>query len=137
MSDDKHEFPAKTVVDRIREKETHNSPRISIHSEAVSVYKDRLDYNPNEKWRILKNLAVISLTFAFLYTAFQGMMNIQSSINAEHGLGTVALGMIFLSQMISCLIVPKLMIEKLTIKWTLIVTISFYAVYISAQFYPR
>lgn len=128
----------KTLADRLREAETGPRQSIkSIRSEALSVYKERLEFSSSEKWRILKNVAMTSLAFTFLYTAFQGMMNIQSSINPENGLGTIALSMIYLTQMVSCLFVPKLMIDKLTVKWTMVLTLSFYAPYIAAQFYPR
>lgn len=138
MTEPQQSFQPKTLADRLREAET--KPRVSIksiRSEALSMYKERLEFSPSEKWRILKNVAMTSLSFTFLYTAFQGMMNIQSSINPENGLGTYALSMIYLAQMVSCLFLPKLMIDKLTIKWTMVVTLSFYAFYISAQFYPR
>lgn len=137
MSETKRAVQIKTLVDRLRETEIRNSPRVSIRSDAVSVFKERLEYSPSEKWRILKNVAMTSLSFTFLYTAFQGMMNIQSSINAEYGLGTIALSVIYLTQMVSCLFVPKLMIEKMTVKWTMVLTLSFYVPYIAAQFYPR
>lgn len=137
MADRKPDFQIKTLADRLRETETRNSPRMSIKSEVLSIYKERLEFNPKEKWRILKNVAIISLAFTFLHTAFQGMMNIQPSINPENGLGTIALSVIFLTQMISCLLLPKYMIEKLTVKWTIVSTIGLFAPYIAAQFYPR
>lgn len=49
----------------------------------------------NEKWRILKNVGLISAAFMIQFTAFQGTANLQSSINAKDGLGTVSLSAIY------------------------------------------
>lgn len=45
-------------------------------------------YGPNEDKRMLKNVFVISLAFAFLFTACQSMANLQSSLNTVSGLLT-------------------------------------------------
>lgn len=100
-------------------------------------YKEKLEFNPREKWRILKNVIVMSTAFTFLYTAFQGMMNLQSSINAEDGLGTISLACIYASLMVSCIFLPTIIIQRLTAKWTLVITLIGYLPYIAAQFYPR
>lgn len=102
-----------------------------------SLYKEKLEFSSREKWRILKNVTVISTAFTFLYTGFQGMMNIQSSINAEGGLGTISLAFIYGSLMVSCIFLPTIMIQRFTAKWTLVVTLMGYIPYIAAQFYPR
>lgn len=39
-------------------------------------------YGPNESRRMLKNIFLISFSFAFLFTAFQSMANLQSSLNS-------------------------------------------------------
>lgn len=38
-------------------------------------------YGPHESRRMLKNIFLISFSFAFLFTAFQSMANLQSSLN--------------------------------------------------------
>lgn len=90
-----------------------------------------------EKWRILKNVAVISFAFMVQFTAFQGTANLQSSINAKDGLGTVSLCAIYAALVVSCIFVPTFLIKRLTVKWTLCVSISCYAPYIASQFYPK
>lgn len=91
----------------------------------------------NEKWRILKNVGLISAAFMIQFTAFQGTANLQSSINAKDGLGTVSLSAIYAALVVSCIFVPTFLIKRLTVKWTLCVSILCYAPYIAAQFYPR
>lgn len=48
-----------------------------------------------DKWlkskiKILKNLVVIGIVWVFLFTAFSGVSNLQSSLNNDKGLGTAA-----------------------------------------------
>lgn len=95
-----------------------------------------IQMHPKEKWRILKNVSAISCAFMLQFTAFQGAANLQSSINAEGGLGTLSLSTVFAALVISCIFVPSIMIKTLTVKWTLCVAMCCYIPYIAAQFYP-
>ena len=90
-----------------------------------------------EKWRILKNIGTVSVAFMVQFTAFQGTANLQSSINAHDGLGTVSLSAIYAALVLSCIFVPTFLIKRLTVKWTLCVSMLCYAPYIGAQFYPK
>uniref|UniRef100_A0A1B0DHK1 Uncharacterized protein n=1 Tax=Phlebotomus papatasi TaxID=29031 RepID=A0A1B0DHK1_PHLPP len=89
------------------------------------------------KWRILKNIAIISIAFLLQFTAFQGTGSLQSSVNAEDGLGTMALSSVFGAIIVSCAFIPTLAIRKLTAKWTLCLSMFCYVPFILAQFYPR
>ena len=53
------------------------------------------------------------------------------------GLGTYSLSVIYGALVLSCMFVPTLMIKKLTVKWTMVVSIFCYSTYIAAQFYPE
>ena len=53
------------------------------------------------------------------------------------GLGTTSLAVIYAALVVSCMFVPTLMIKKLTVKWTMVVSIFCYSTYIAAQFYPQ
>lgn len=90
-----------------------------------------------EKWRILKNVTAISCAFMIQFTAFQGTANLQSSINAKDGLGTLSLSSIFAALVVSCIFVPSFLIKRLSVKWTLCVSMLCYAPYIASQFYPK
>ena len=48
-----------------------------------------------EKYRVYKNVLVICLAFLCQFTAFNGIGNLQSSINCEDGLGTATLASIY------------------------------------------
>lgn len=97
----------------------------------------KVELSRNEKWRILKNIAAVSAAFMVQFTAFQGTANLQSSINAADGLGTVSLSSIYAALVVSCIFVPTFLIKRLTVKWTLCLSMLCYAPYIGAQFYPR
>ncbi|XP_046382287.1 UNC93-like protein [Ischnura elegans] len=90
-----------------------------------------------ERWDIGKNIIVISFAFMFHFTAFQGTANLQSSINAADGLGTMSLVAVFGAVVLSCTVVPTLIIRRFTVKWTLTFSLLCYVPYIMAQFYPR
>jgi hypothetical protein len=73
--------------------------------------KERKEYKPSEKWRIIKNIVVISLAFMVHFTAFQGAGNLQSSVNADEGLGTVTLATIYFALILSNVFLPVVMIR--------------------------
>lgn len=110
-------------------------PRELTDEEAFQQGKFKL--STKEKWRILKNVSAISCAFMIQFTAFQGTANLQSSINAKDGLGTVSLSAVYAALVVSCIFVPTFVIKKLTVKWTLCFSLLCYAPYIGAQFYPR
>ncbi|XP_043230217.1 UNC93-like protein isoform X2 [Amphibalanus amphitrite] len=90
-----------------------------------------------DRWRIIKNVVAISFSFMCLFTAFQSMSNLQSSINSEAGLGTKSLATIYVALIVSCMFLPSLVIKKLTCKWAMVVCTFCYSLYMLAQFYPR
>ncbi|XP_076262832.1 UNC93-like protein isoform X2 [Rhynchophorus ferrugineus] len=110
-------------------------PRELTDEEASQQGKFKM--STKEKWRILKNVASISCAFMIQFTAFQGTANLQSSINAKDGLGTLSLSSIFAALVVSCIFVPSFLIKRLTVKWTLCLSMLCYAPYIAAQFYPK
>jgi hypothetical protein len=68
-------------------------------------------YAPGETSRIMRNVIVIGTAFMVHFTAFCGTSNLQSSINADEGLGTVSLMSIFISMMISTIFLPVIVIR--------------------------
>ncbi|XP_055586539.1 UNC93-like protein [Uranotaenia lowii] len=98
--------------------------------------RDKVKLSKGETWRIIKNVSTVSFAFMVQFTAFQGTANLQSSINAKDGLGTISLATIYAALVVSCIFLPTLIIRKLTVKWTLCVSMLCYAPYIGAQFYP-
>ncbi|KAL3276266.1 hypothetical protein HHI36_020980 [Cryptolaemus montrouzieri] len=110
-------------------------PNRKLTAEEISQGKFQL--STKEKWRILKNVSALSCAFMIHFTAFQGTANLQSSINAKDGLGTVSLCAVYAALVLSCIFVPTFVIKRLTVKWTLCFSMMTYACYIGAQFYPK
>ncbi|KAL3207044.1 hypothetical protein MRX96_010367 [Rhipicephalus microplus] len=85
---------------------------------------------------IIKNVVTMSFSFLLLFTAFQSVSNLQSSINSVQGLGTFTMATIYVALVLSCMFVPPLMIRKLNLKCTLVVSMAMYVFYFIANFYP-
>ena len=51
--------------------------------------------------KIYKNLLLISSAFLFVFTAFQALSNLQSSINCDEGLGLASLSTIYATLILS------------------------------------
>ena len=88
-----------------------------------------------EKRKIIKNLLIMSSAFLFLFTAFQSLSNLQSSLNSDEGLGLASLCIIYASLIISCMFVPPIVINKLGCKWTVAVSMACYVTYTAANYY--
>ena len=91
----------------------------------------------NLRLKTYKNLVVVSLGFLFLFTAFQALQNLQSSIHKDENLGFISLIAIYASLLISCMFVPPLVIGKLGCKYTLVLSMFGYVSYTISMFYPR
>ncbi|KAK3600238.1 hypothetical protein CHS0354_030269 [Potamilus streckersoni] len=91
---------------------------------------------PMSKRQILKNLIILSSSFLFLFTAFQSSQNLQSSLNKAEGLGTVTLSTVYAASVLSGLLLPPLIIHHLGCKWSLVLSMPCYILYMAANFYP-
>ncbi|CAG5045196.1 unnamed protein product [Parnassius apollo] len=69
------------------------------------------DFMPNETWRIVKNVVIISLAFMVHFTAYSGVANLQSSINAEAGLGTASLAAVYAGLIFSSIFLTTIVIK--------------------------
>jgi hypothetical protein len=89
------------------------------------------------KRRIMKNLLIIGFAWMFNFTAYSSIANLQSSLNTVDGLGTISLSIIYASLIVSCLFLPTVLIQKIGIKWTIILSLLSYILYIAANIFPR
>ncbi|XP_054719290.1 UNC93-like protein [Uloborus diversus] len=89
------------------------------------------------QWRILKNLVVVCLGFLFLFTAYQALANLQSTMNMEDDIGVVSQSVIYAVLIVSSIFLPKLVIQRFGCKVTLVMSILTYAPYVAANFYPH
>lgn len=95
------------------------------------------DEKPMNKKRIMKNLIIICIGFLLLFSAFQALANLQSTINSEEGLGVASQSVIYVALIISSMFLPTVVIKRLGCKRTLVLSILTYCPYIAANFYPH
>lgn len=86
---------------------------------------------------VMKNVVVVSFAFLLLFTSFQSLQNLQSSLNKDDNLGLISLIIIYSSLIISCMFVPPPLIGRIGCKWTLATSVSCYVAFIAANYYPR
>ncbi|KAK5968534.1 hypothetical protein GCK32_013034, partial [Trichostrongylus colubriformis] len=103
--------------------------------------KKRAMLSGNEKIKVAKvmqkikaNLLIISLAFLFVFSAFNGLSNLQTSVNNE--LGADSLAVLYLTLAVSSLFVPTYMINRLGCKLTLIVAMSSHVFYMAVNIRP-
>ncbi|KAF8793242.1 UNC93-like protein like [Argiope bruennichi] len=88
------------------------------------------------KLKIIKNLTVLSIAFLLLYTAYNGLTMLQSTMNKIQGIGTTGQAVLYISYGISSLLISSYAIKKLGIKVAQILGMVLYLPYIAANFYP-
>ncbi|XP_060947674.1 protein unc-93 homolog A [Limanda limanda] len=86
--------------------------------------------------RNFKNVLVVSVGFLFLFTAYGGLQSLQSSLNAEDGMGVASLSVIYASIIVSSMFLPPIMIKNLGCKWTIVAGMVCYVSYSFGNLYP-
>ncbi|XP_015673950.1 protein unc-93 homolog A [Protobothrops mucrosquamatus] len=83
----------------------------------------------------LKNVIVISFGFTFLFTAYGGLQNLQSSLHSEEGLGVASLSVIYAALILSSMFLPSVIIKKFGCKWTIVGSMCCYITFSLGNFY--
>ncbi|XP_068433646.1 protein unc-93 homolog A [Clinocottus analis] len=86
--------------------------------------------------RNFKNVLVVSVGFLSLFTAYGGLQSLQSSLNAEQGMGVASLSVIYASIIVSSMFLPPIMIKNLGCKWTIVAGMACYVSYSFGNLYP-
>ncbi|KAF4071089.1 hypothetical protein AMELA_G00280840 [Ameiurus melas] len=86
--------------------------------------------------RNTKNVLVVSFGFFFLFMAFGGLQNLQSSLNAEQGMGVISLSVIYGTIILSSMFLPPIMIKNLGCKWTVFICMACYISYSFGNLLP-
>ena len=81
-----------------------------------------------------KDLVVIAVGFLLLFSAFSSLQNLLSSLYPQNGF--LSLCLIYVVFMISCLIMPSLVIQKTGWKYALVLSMIGYSVYTISNLYP-
>uniref|UniRef100_A0A915AVX9 Potassium channel regulatory protein unc-93 n=1 Tax=Parascaris univalens TaxID=6257 RepID=A0A915AVX9_PARUN len=99
--------------------------------------RPRLEKIRSDKARckIKVNLWVISVAFLFLFTAFHGLQNLQTTLNGQ--LGADSLSVFYISLALSSPCVPSFMLNRLGCKLTIVTSAGIYMIYMVANFLPK
>ena len=84
---------------------------------------------------LYKNLFFVSISVLLIFAAYSSLQNIQSSVNVAGSLGVIGLTIAYGSKVVSSLFLPPLLMSKLGIKWTIVVSVFGYIAYIAAAFH--
>ncbi|CAH1781374.1 unnamed protein product [Owenia fusiformis] len=87
------------------------------------------------KRRVYKNIFVVCLGYFCLFSGIGSLAVLQSSLNAEGGLGVISLTLNFGISILTSLFLPSMMINKLGCKITMIIAICCCLVWMTANLY--
>ena len=90
---------------------------------------------PMSERQILKNVAVLSIAFLFMFTSYNCISNIQSSLNQQEGLGSGSIAVVYAALIVSCMFLAPIVVAKFGCKWTIPISMSGYVLYMAANFY--
>lgn len=100
-----------------------------------NVAVDRVVNVRAEKRRILKNIILISIAFLMTFNAFQGLSRLQSSLHKVDGMGVINSSVLYVSLVLSCLFLPKLITNAIGHKWTIPISFVGYITWMAANGY--
>nr|CAD7588598.1 unnamed protein product [Timema genevievae] len=86
-----------------------------------------------DKLWVVLNVVSLGIAFMILSTAFDGTVDLQSSMNAGQGLGTISLTSMYIISVLSNLCLPMVIIRKVGCKRTVAVCFLAYIPFIIAQ----
>ncbi|GIY77732.1 protein unc-93 homolog A [Caerostris extrusa] len=104
-----------------------------------------IDENPTKncsvrrftKLRITKNVFVICAGVLLLFTAYDGLTMLQSTMNHEQGIGVASQALSYACFCISAVLFPKYAIKKLGSKGTFALSMLSYLPYVASNFYSH
>ncbi|CAF1423537.1 unnamed protein product [Adineta steineri] len=88
-------------------------------------------------FRTYKNLFVISIAFLLQFTAFNGIQNLQSSLNTEANVGVNSSSIIYVCLILSSIFLPHPLMSIFGLKWTLVMSQIPYVLFVAANYYPK
>ncbi|GIY97912.1 UNC93-like protein [Caerostris extrusa] len=88
------------------------------------------------KLRIFKNLTLLSMSYLLVFTAYNGLSMLQTTMNKAEGIGTISQAAIYILYGLSSLFLSSYVVEKLGTKGSLITGMACFVPYIASNFYP-
>lgn len=91
----------------------------------------------NNKNSSKKNFFIISITFILVYTSYNAVTNLQTSINIDKNIGLYSLAVISGCSVLSCIILTNPLIVFTGYKWTIFIAQIGFILFIAANIYPK
>ena len=92
-------------------------------------------FSPMGRRKTWKNICTLAAVFILLFMAFNGLVDLQSSLFIDEGMGVITQSVVYASFSMSCLVFPKFIISKLGHKWTISLSTSGYLLWMAANGY--
>ena len=83
----------------------------------------------------IQNIVFLSLSFFFVFTSYQAIQNLQSSLNQEENLGIISLSVLYGCLIISGILAP-VVIGRVGLKKAFLAAWTAHVVYTASNFYP-
>jgi hypothetical protein len=83
-----------------------------------------------------KNFTVLCVTFMLVYTSYNAITNLQSSIHSDKTVGYYSLAIISGCSVFSCLFLTNPLVFLAGYKWTIVLAQFAFLFYIAANIYP-
>lgn len=129
--------------DQIMVEVTYQGPKTPTKSRLHSVRSSNPNGNQDnssgtlQNERILmKNVVIMGITFALVYSSFNALQGLQSSLFTETGLGLKALSLIYGFGVLSSFY-GSLIVQKLSANWTMAASFLTFSLFTVSYFYPR
>jgi hypothetical protein len=90
----------------------------------------------SEQAVVMKDLFVVSAAFMLLFSAFNGIQNMASSLFQDKGLGVISYSFYYACGVTSSFLTP-IILKKLTPKWTLVLSHVLTCLFLGSLLYPR
>ncbi|XP_078617626.1 protein unc-93 homolog A-like [Branchiostoma floridae x Branchiostoma japonicum] len=107
--------------------ENNRPQRVSVTSNTAS--------SAAKKRRLMINLIVQSFGFLLLFTAYQSLQNLQSSINDDRNIGQTSLAVLYGVLIPSCPFLAPVVMGLLGLKWTITGSMALYVVFTIANYW--
>ena len=96
-----------------------------------------IDNKPTGGKSTKKNFFVISITFILIFTSYNAVTNLQSSINTDENVGLYSLAIIAGCSIFSCLFLTNPIIFLAGYKWTIFIAQIGFLLFVGANIYPN
>ena len=129
-------------MDKIGLEKQEKKPILDSTEDESSLFDDNLSEEPpvavkSNRSSAKRNILILSVSILFIFTAFQALQSLQSSLNATGGKGVACLAVLYGFMCISSLLLAPVLLGILRPKWTLAICFVCHCLFTASNFYPQ